>query len=106
MSGSLQAELVGVPGQAKVGEERDHHERITKEARKDGCTTQPIEILSMEDIDHAGHRERARRDRDPHEVEKDPQAPRVSVRQVSAAAESQGEARDQRDEAETFARAS
>ena len=96
----LQGELVGVPRQAEVGEERDHHEGVAQEAHQDGGAAQPVEILSLEDIDHARHRERARSHRDPHQVEEDPQAPRVGVGEVRAGAEPQGEARDERDGAE------
>ena len=93
----VQGERVEVPGQAEVSEERDRHEGVAQEAHQDGGATQPVEILALEDIDHAGHRERARGHRDPHQVEEDPQAPRVGVGEVGAAAEPQGEARDQRD---------
>ena len=97
---SLQGELVGVPGQAEVGEESDHHEGVAQEAHQDGAAAHPVEVLSLEDIDHAGHRERARGHGDPHQVEEDPQAPRVGVGEVRAAAEPQREARDERDGAE------
>ena len=76
------------------------HEGVAQEAHQDGGAAQPVEILALEDIDHAGHRERARSHRDPHQVEEDPQAPRIGVGEVGAAAEPQGEARDQRDAAE------
>ena len=93
----LQGELVGVPGQAEVGEERDHHEGVAQEAHQDGGAAQPVEVLSLEDVDDAGHRERARGHRDPHQVEEDPQAPRVGVGEVRAAAKPEGEARDEGD---------
>ena len=84
-----------MPRQAEVGDESDGHEGVAQEAHQDGGAAQPVEVLSLEDVDHAGHRERARRHRDPHEIEEDPQAPRVGVGQVSAATEPEGEARDQ-----------
>ena len=96
----LQRELVGVPRQAEVGEERDHDEGVAQEAHQDGGAAHRVEILPLEDVDHARHRERARRHGDPYQVEEDPQAPRVGVGEVRAAAETQGETRDERDGAE------
>ena len=96
----VQGERVEVPGQAEVGEESDRHEGVAQQAHQDGGAAEPVEILALEDVDHAGHRERTRGHRDPHQVEEDPQAPRVGVGEIGAAAEPQGEARDQRDATE------
>ena len=100
----VQGERVEVPGQAEVGEQGDRHERVAQQAHQDGGASQPVEILALEDIDHAGHRECARGDRDPHQVEQDPQAPRIGVGEVGAAAKPHGEARDERDGAERHER--
>ena len=96
----LQAELVEVPRQTEVGDERDRDERIAQEAHQDGLSSQPVQVFSLEDIDGPGHRERARRDGDPDEVEEDPEAPGVRVGEVGAAAEAAREPQDHREAAE------
>ena len=92
----LQGELIRVPGQAQIREQRDRHEGVTQQAHEDRRATEPVKILSLEDVDDAGQRERAGGDRDPDQVEDDPEAPRIGVGEVGAAAEAEGEARHKR----------
>ena len=98
--GRLQAELVEVPRQAEVGDERDGDERVAQQAHEHGFSAEPVQVFSLEDVDHPGHGERARGDGDPDEVEEDPEAPGIGVGEVGAAAEAEGEPRDHREAAE------
>ena len=89
-----------MPRQAEIGDERDGHEGVAQQAHQDGRSAEPVEIFSLEDVNRPGHREGARGHGDPDEVEEDPEAPRIRVGEVRAAAESHREPRHHRDAAE------
>ena len=96
----LQAELVEVPGQAEVRDERDGDERVAQQAHQHRFSAEPVQVFSLEDVDRPGHGERPGGDGDPDQVEDDPEAPRVGVGEVRAAAEAEGEPGDHRHAAE------
>ena len=96
----IESELIGLPGQAEIRDERDHHERVAQETHQHGGSAEPVEVLSLKDVDGSRHRERARRHGDPDEVEGDPQPPGIGVGEARAAAETEGEPRHQRHAAE------